>query len=548
MLCAAGAQASSLSTSVTGVVRDSRGTPQAGAEVELLRPNLSVLERARTDEEGRYRFAAVAPGVYEVKASAELFLPTLRENLHILNGSRMVVNLTLDTLYEAFRWLPAKPRQPSEPKDDWEWTLRLAADRPLLRMLENGPLVVVTDGDGSTPELKARVTVTDGDGAFGRGGIHNEFEMERLPNQARAMIFRADLTQASSPAMNAMMGYEQRLAPGHTIRSIAAVESLPDVVGSRGMEGMQAVEMRTGETMSFGPGIEAQVGDAAEAIRLGEVLLANQPFATVTVRSGQTDLSYQLSTAPGIESVDNLDSQATMEPQFAERNGQPVLERGLHQEIALDRTVGNLRVRVAAWHEHVENPMLNGSGRVAPADWSSGNLLYDPTSGILRAAGAGFTGNGVMSEVEGRVNGNTWVSFDVAVGEAMGMSNAAAGTQTLATALQTMTAHETPVVAAGVQGKVVRAGTQWQASYRWQDPNTLTPVGAFAMANQDAFLSFMVRQPIRFGRMIPNGVEALVNVQNLLAEGYRPFLSRDGSTLYFAQSPRCIEGGLSFTF
>jgi len=57
-----------------------------------------------------------------------------------------------------------------------------------------------------------------------------------------------------------------------------------------------------------------------------------------------------------------------------------------------------------------------------------------------------------------------------------------------------------------------------------------------------------VRQPIHYRRVIPRGVEALVDVRNLLAEGYRPFVSTDGSTLYFAQAARCIEAGLSFSF
>jgi hypothetical protein len=39
-----------------------------------------------------------------------------------------------------------------------------------------------------------------------------------------------------------------------------------------------------------------------------------------------------------------------------------------------------------------------------------------------------------------------------------------------------------------------------------------------------------------------------VDVRNLLAEGYRPFVSNDGSVLYFAQISRAVEGGLSFTF
>jgi hypothetical protein len=101
---------------------------------------------------------------------------------------------------------------------------------------------------------------------------------------------------------------------------------------------------------------------------------------------------------------------------------------------------------------------------------------------------------------------------------------------------------------AAVRGKLAASGMQWRASYRWQNPGTLTPVNAFAAGTADPYLSFLVRQPIRYRRMIPNGVEALVDVRNLLAEGYRPFVSRDGSTLYFAEAARSVQGGLSFTF
>jgi len=142
VLCVAGVQARAQSSSVSGVVRDSHGTPQIGAVVELLSPDFSVVRQVYTNDRGRYRIPSVVPGMYEVKASGAFFLPTMRENLRLLSGSRQVVNLTLDTLYEAFRWLPAQPRQADEPKDDWAWTLRLSANRPLLRLLQNGPLVV----------------------------------------------------------------------------------------------------------------------------------------------------------------------------------------------------------------------------------------------------------------------------------------------------------------------------------------------------------------------------------------------------------------------
>lgn len=549
VLCAAGAQADAQqANSLTGVVRDTRGTPQIGAAVQLLRPDFSVVAEAYTDDHGRYRMDAILPGVYEVKASGALFLPTLRENLRVLASSKLVVNLTLDTLYEAFRWLPAKPRQADEPKDDWTWTLRLSANRPLLRMLQDGPLVVVTNGDGSAPALKARVTVRGGESGFGDGGIHNDFEVERAPDDGRAMIFRADLSQAQQPSLNSMIGYEQRLAPGHTFRTIAAVEASPDIVAGPGVEGLQAIEMRTGQTMSFGEGVQAEVGDDAEAVHLGQMLMANHPFAGVTVRRGNTAISYRMSTAPGIQQVEDLDKQATVEPKLAQRNGQLVMEQGLHQELAIARNDGNTHMKVTVWHEHLDHPVMSGGGTVSPADWAGGNLLYDGSSDLLRATGESLAGDGVLGELEQRVNASTWITFDVALGDALAMSEAAPQTQSLSEALAAMNGRETPMYSASVRSRVAATGTQLRASYRWQASSTLTPVDAFATGLPDPYFSILVRQPIRYRRMIPNGVEALVDVRNLFAEGYRPFVSRDGSTLYFAEAARCVQGGVSFTF
>jgi hypothetical protein len=548
LLSVAGARADAQSPTLTGVVKDSRGVPQIGAVVQLLRPDFTVALETYTDDHGRYKLSTMLPGVYEVKASANLFLPTLRENLQVLSGSKIVVNLTLDTLYEAFRWLPAKPRAADEPKDDWTWTLRLSANRPLLRLLQDGPLVVVTNGDGSAPELKARVTVRGGESGFGDGGVHDDVEMERAPGDQSAMIFRADLSRAEDPALNAMMGYELEMAQGRSFRTVAAVEDRPDIGGGPDAQGLQAIEMRTGETLGFGEAVQAEFGDEAEAVHLGDMALANHPFAAVTVHGGNTAYAYRVSTAPDMQQVDDLDRQATIEPKLAERNGALALEQGLHQEISVDRNQGWMRVKVTAWREHVANPVVTGGGNISAADWAGGNLLYDDTSGLLRAAGQSYSGNGVMSEMDGRLTASTWISFDVAVGEALAMADAARGMDTVEEMLDSMKARETPMYSTAIHGKVPGANTKWRASYRWQDAHTMTGVNSFAAGMPDPYLSFLVRQPIRYRRVIPKGVEALVDVRNLLAEGYRPFVSSDGSTLYFAQAARCVEGGLSFSF
>jgi hypothetical protein len=76
----------------------------------------------------------------------------------------------------------------------------------------------------------------------------------------------------------------------------------------------------------------------------------------------------------------------------------------------------------------------------------------------------------------------------------------------------------------------------------------MTAVNSFAAFSDQAYLSFFIRQPIRCGGMLPQGLEATVDVTNLLEQGYRPLLSQDGRTLFLAQSPRMVQAGLAFNF
>ena len=164
------ASAAPFPATVSGVVRDARGTPQMGAMVELLAANATVVARVYTNVRGAFTFDQVFPGTYQVKATGESFLPTLREDLRLRARSKVVVNLTLSTLFEAIQWLPAQPRSPDEPSDDWKWTLRSSSNRPLLRLLQDGPLVVLSGDDhGSAPQLAARVAVSGPSREFGAG-------------------------------------------------------------------------------------------------------------------------------------------------------------------------------------------------------------------------------------------------------------------------------------------------------------------------------------------------------------------------------------------
>jgi len=532
---------------VSGVVRDAKGTPQVGALVQLLRPDLSIISQTFTDDHGRYELVRILPGIYGVKATGSLFLPTLRENLHIAASSRMVVNLTLNTLYEAFRWLPAQPRAADEPSDDWTWTLRLAANRPLLRMLEDGPLVVVSEADGQNPALKARVTIRGGESGFGDGGVHHGFEMRRLNDDSRQLILRADLSQSQDTALNTFVGYEQQLAPGRTLRTVGAFVDRPEIAGGPDTQGLQAMVLRTAESMTLTEAIDAEAGNEIEGVHLGTTKMANHPFAGLRVRAGESMISYRISTAPGAQQADAIDRASTLPPLIGERNGELVLEHGLHQELTYAKASGNLRIQVTAFRDHIANPLISGGGEISQADWKTGDLLYDSSTGALEIAGDGYGSAGVLAEFRELLPDDTWVSVGLGTGDALVM-DAHPIPVTLEDGLLSLRSRRAEMAAVTYGGKLQHGGTQWEASYRWQMPGTLTAIDPFDVNLRNPYLSFYLRQPIRCHGILPNGMEALVDVRNLLAQGYRPFVTSDGSVLYFAQAPRAVEGGLSFSF
>ncbi len=517
--------------------------------VELLRPDTSVVASVFTDEYGRFLLAHLVPGTYSLKATGTLFLPTLRENLQVLAHRRTSVNLTLSTVMEAFQWLPAKRRTVDEPDDEWAWTLRSAANRPLLRMLEDGPLVVVSDMD-TAPVLKARVILRGGANEFGEGGLHNAFEIERSKQDDRRLILRADIGSsdiASVASAETLVGYERQLTMGNTIRTVAAMQDLPGIEQTSTQQGIQSMVLRSAQTMELTPFLDAEVGNEFEAVRGNTTEIGNHPFGTVTWRDGETAVSYHLATARDAQIASEIDQSTSPMPTVTEVNGQLQLERGLHQKIQIERTGDRTRYEVAIYRDRVANTVVNGGGNLSAADLNSGYVVYDPVTELLNVAGASYTTKGVIGDLKTRVHGETWLTLGFADGDALTMPAFAVPTS-LEGGLTTLKPRHTQMYSVAMSGHISQTGTHWQATYRWQPENTVTAVAPYDVASPDAYLSILLRQPLHCWHLLPNGVEALVDVRNLLAEGYRPFITTDGSTLYFAQAERSVRGGVSFTF
>ena len=107
--------------------------------------------------------------------------------------------------------------------------MRSAANRPLLRWLEDGPLVVVSDGPGAQPKLKARLMATGRRERFGESGERFTASVEDTPSDSRELLARVDFAPGTDAGMESMLGFRQDLGFAGSVQSVAAVAIHPEI-------------------------------------------------------------------------------------------------------------------------------------------------------------------------------------------------------------------------------------------------------------------------------------------------------------------------------
>ena len=562
--CAQRQSATSLSANsgtIAGLVRDAAGMPQMGALIQVLLPGADSYRIALTDSRGRYRLTDIPPGTYEIRATAALFLPAVRSHLHIDRGTHSIVNLTMGTLLDAAPWLPAARRSGTESVDDWTWTLRSSANRPILRVTDHtsaGASHSVSYSSSAVAERRntvsqARVTLLDGDGGFGHGGTHDVFLIATRGGDD-AGVLRADFSGPRqpypvNPSADISLGVSRPLPAGGQSRSLLSFVSHPELAGANGSVGMQAAVLRNAQRFELGDAVRIDAGSVLTDVNMGGNALALEPFLRVSLQTMPgLHLVYSYTAARGTESYDDLDVVQAALPVAISKDGRLRLATGHHQALAAATRLGEKgTLEFAAYRDVTDSNTLGGSGTLTAQDLAGGGVISDPTTQSFRAQTRGYNAAGIRVFVSQPLTPALTVSGQFTTGEALAASSGD-GTVPLATALAGLHTRHAYSAQVSADGKLVRAGTSLHASYRWQPEDLLTPVDAFHNSLQGAYLSCILRQPLRLAHILPDGVEAVVDVNNLLAQGYQPFLSRDGRTLFLAESPRMLQAGVSFNF
>jgi len=534
---------------ISGYVRNAEGVPQMGAIVELLSSSARALT-VFTDEKGFYSASGLLPGTYNIKYSAAFFLPSFRDGVDLRAGSRLLVNVTLSTLFDAVKMVPM--RGPQE-DDDWKWVLRSAANRPILRIVDdNSPgSTPGREGGGSDHDLKASVSLVAGSASEGFGSssdVNTGFSLERSIFSSDTIGLRGNIGYGSaSPASVLRASYSHKMNDGSepqlalTMRSLPAPFTMPN--GS-----LQALSLTTSDRVALGDLIEMQFGSELQTVQFLGRVTAFRPFGSADVHlSSNTVVEYRYATSEpndllerGFESApaDLSESQ----PRMTMVGYSPALEHAHHHELSLSHRMGKTDVQVAAYYDRVVDPALTGVGEFGT---DGGMVLPDIYSGTFSFQGSDLKTEGVRVVVQRKLNDQITATMDLEYGGVLDLENP--GTS-LANAQQWIGTRDRQSIAGKVGGVVPKTKTHWVASYRWIDGQALTPVDMFnaSAGRADPYFNIFLRQPIP--GILPGHVEALIDLRNLLAEGYVPVLGQDGHTVYLVQSARAVRGGLNFTF
>ena len=528
---------------ISGYVRNASGTPQMGAVVQIL-GSADREFTVFTNAAGYYIASDLLPGVYSLKVTAPSFLPAMREKIGLRPGASLSINLTLSTLLGVMELGPIRPLKD---EDDWKWTLRSVANRPILRIFDDPA------ASAEKPDHQMRGTVSflagSAAGGYGTGSdMTTAFTLERSIFSDGHLAFSGDVGYGYGlPAAVVRSSYSHELASGSTPAVGLTLRRFAPADPNLHNAALQAITLSASDDFSVGDVLELKFGSELQTIEFLGHLNAFRPFGTADFHvSPNTVVEYSYTTSrPDPRTEKGFDSApadlSESNPRVSVVGFTPRMEDAHHQEFSVSHREGKNNVQVAWFSDRIVNPALTGIGEVTSA---GGFVLPDVTSGTFNFGGPNLDTSGLRVVVQRKFASDLAATLDYAYGGTLDLSRSDVSLQQSQQWISTVRRH---ALAAKLSGTVPRSHTRWIASYRWVNGQAITPVDMFntSPGQSDPFMNIFIRQPIPAfgGRM-----EALIDIRNLLAQGYVPVVGRDGQTVYLVDSARSIRGGVSFSF
>jgi hypothetical protein len=525
-----------------------------GAAVEILG---TAARKVFTDDRGFYSLAALVPGSYNIKVSAPSFLPTLREKIGVRSGSKLMVNVTLTNLFEAIQ-LVTVPTQVDQ--DDWKWTLRSISNRPILRILPDGSTAIVENGSDLKGNIKL-LAGAPGEGFGSPSDMSAAFSVERSLLSTGTVRFNGDVGYGTdgSPNPAAILRttytshYNDVFEPSLSISALRL--NSPDLNNMPGAT-LQALSVTSSDRVVLGDMLEMTLGSQLQTVQFMGRVHAFRPFGSADLHlTPNTVLEYQYSSSVPDSRLEDRSTDGdhveaassdpgTAGPRLSIVNFTPAVERARHQEVSVSQRIGKNNMQVALYADNIVDPVLTGVGDLTA---ETGDILPDLYSGTFSYQGNDYSAAGVRAVLQRKLLSDLTATLDYSYGGVLDLSHPGIELQDARDYIRAERRHS---MAAKFGGNIPKSKTHWTASYRYTAGRTLTPVDLFntSPGAADPYLNLSIRQPIP-SKLIAGHMELLLDIRNLLAQGYVPVVSSDGQTVYLVQSSaRSVRGGLAFNF
>jgi hypothetical protein len=556
----AAAQVKLVPGKLAGVVRDSAGTPQMGASVQLISEaaGLAASRSILTNTQGIFRGEKLTPGFYTVRVTLAGFLPTLEKHVRVSPNLTTVLRIELESMFASLDQLRRTPSNASVETDEWKWVLRSASSmRPVLEWIDDGTLsastVSIDSGKPRAPRLRMEFT----------NGARRPFSASNFASSpATAVAYDQKLGGTSKMIFAGQMSYDEDAPAG----SIATVWLPTGTLGAGphtalvlreaklGSDGpiFRGVRLDQGGALALGDRVVLQYGGEYVLVGLGSPASSLRPRAELNVRvSDDWQAAFifaSLPTGPGpLEASEGQPGGALAAalneldafPALLWRNSRPVLQSGLHEEVAAQRKIGTRgKLQIAGFHDDNRHVAVFGRGNDLPAadyfqEYFSNGFAYD---------GGSSSSWGTRFAFREKINGDFELTAVYSFGGALAPSDDSEGQ--LRDVLRTAPRHS---LGAGISAKVPHIHTKVQAGYKWVNGLTVSRVDSYgeSLFQLDPYLHLSLRQPLpkfSLGRW-----EAIADCDNLLAQGYLSTNSRDGRVV-LVPTFRTFRGGLSLQF
>jgi Carboxypeptidase regulatory-like domain len=538
---------------IAGVVVDPAGTPQMGATVvvssdELFDPSSTI--RLLTNDRGRFSTSVLPVGMYSITVTLAGFLPAVEQHIEVDSDHAALLQIVLGSVLSSFEKL-RRPADEQVAADDWTWVLRTsAATRAVLRW-QDVPDVTEDDSESQQPApAHARLEVTS-------GADHPGSVSDVADSPGTAFAYGVGVGAKGQMLMAGQFSYQDAASSAGL-----AAEWLPS--GEEGVGAVTTILVRESSLTPGGPTFrglrmshddELSLGDRV-SIRYGaEFLMAGFNGTTSTLRPrGEVAVQiasgwrasliaaarpWQNDVASGgiLESaVDTLDDLPTL----LIRDGRPVFESGLHEELALNHTLNKRAdITAAVFHDFSRHTAVIGRGGAADGP----GFLQDYFSEAFAYDGGSSSSTGARVAYHEKLTSH----LDTMIVYAYAGALAPNGDSTAASLRDELDTRYRHSLAGRVSATVPRTGTKLSASYKWLSGPTVSRLDSYgeSVYQIDPYLSMRIRQPLP--NVFPCHVEVQADVGNLLAQGYVPVATGDGSVMLIP-SYRFFKGGLSLQF